>query len=657
VFTNSHRILRRTFACLTAAAVAFGVLGAPSAQAAELGPRPSVERARHFQLGPFQKLHWSPVTGARSYQIFVKTARYDDQLPREWQLFKEVQRNQARIYVAQGETGQFGVRAVGPPEGKRYGVTRISNFGAISRPARLSELDRVRRWRAVRKDSLYRDVALATRRPRAKLRLRYAKDTSSVRLIGEAGRRFGEVDVYVGETLIKRVDFGRRRHNADRRIVVRVRPSRSGTSTVITRSRKPVRISAIGHTRRSTDATKRPPAPLANPPARSFTFTGSGWGHGVGLSQYGAQAMADAGKGVSRILGHYYSGTSLDTVADDKLLDVNVGYHWSSLTAELRALEGGAQLQACAMKARRCAKEATIRDSRSGPGTAGWIAVVRSRGDVRARVTNSNGDVTTLRGERIRIRWSGTRYLDGKDAVLRLENGREYRHGELIVNKYGTARINPVVRMRLQSEYLRGVAEMPSSWNAAALRAQAIIARTYALRTGAGRKSDCDCHLHDSVIHQSYLGWAKENEGNSGYYGKRWVNAVNSTDGTVLTYRSALAETYYFSSSGGHTLNSQDAWSSSVPYLQSVDDAWSQTSSNPNRSWSTGRSQSSVASLFGLKDVYKLSITSRYDGGGIRSVTATASNGDTKTISGKADYMRSRLGLKSAWVTSVDENY
>jgi len=656
VFTKSHRILRRIFVSLTGAAVAIGVLAAPPAQAAELGPRPTVERARHFQVGPFQKLHWSPVSGARSYQIFVKTARYQDHLPREWRLFKEVRRNQARIYVAQGETGQFGVRAVGSPDGARYAVTKISNFGAISRPARLSELDRVRRWRTVRKDSLYRDVALAASAPRAKLRLRHAKDTLSVRLVGEAGRRFGVVDVYVGATKIKRVDFGRRRHDADKRFVVRVRPSRSGTITLITRSRKPVRISAIGHTRRSTDATKKPAAPIANQPASSFTFSGSGWGHGVGLSQYGAQAMADAGKSVGRILGHYYNGTSLDQVADDKLLDVNVGYHWSSLTAELRALEGGAELQVCAMVSNRCNKSATIRDKRSGAGTAGRIAITRSRGDVRARVTSANGDMTTLRGDRIRIRWSGTRYLDGEPAVLRLETGREYRHGELIVNKHGTDRINPVVRMRLQSEYLRGVAEMPSSWNAAALRAQAIIARTYALRTGAGRKSDCDCHLHDSVVHQSYVGWSKEIEGSSAYYGKRWVSAVNRTDGTVLTYRGSLAETYYFSSSGGHTLNSQDAWSSTVPYLQSVDDPWSQTGSNPNRSWSTGRSQASVASLFGLKDIDKLSITKRYAGGGVGAITATATNGDTKTISGKADYMRSRLGLKSAWVTSIAEN-
>ena len=657
VFTKRHPVLRCTFVSLTATVVAIGLLAAPPVQAADLGPRPAAERVHHFQVGPFQKLHWSKVSGARSYQIFVKEAQYNDNLPREWKRLKTVQQNRTSIHVAQGQTRQFGVRAVGPPDGMRYSVTKISNFGTISRPARLSALDRVRRWRTVRKDSLYRDVALEASRPGAKLRLRYAKGTSTVWLVGEAGPRYGEVDVYVGNTKIKRVDFGRRRHNADNQILVRVRPVRSGTITVVTRSRKPVRISAVGHTRRSTDATKTPAAPLANPPARSFTFTGSGWGHGVGLSQYGAKAMADAGKSVTQILRHYYSGTSLDQVADDKLINVNVGYHSSSMTARLRALTGGAELRVCAMDATGCAEKATIHDKRSGSGTAGQITVSRSKGDVRARVTKANGDVTTLRGDRIRIRWSGTRYLGGDAAVVRLGNSREYRHGELLVYKHGTGLLNAVVRMRLQSEYLRGVAEVPSSWNVDALRAQAIIARTYALKTGAGRKSDCDCHLRDSVVHQAYAGWGKETEGRNAYYGKRWVNAVNSTDGKVLTYKGSLAGTYYFSSSGGHTLNSQDVWSSTVPYLRSVDDPWSMTSSNPNRSWSTKRSQSSMASMFGLKDIHKISITKRYKGGAVWSIRATASNGHNRTISGKADYMRSRFGLKSAWVKSIGENF
>lgn len=664
MFTNRHR----TLGYLTATVVALGLLSAPPTQAApavqsvqsvradRLGPRPSVDRVRHFQIRSFQELDWSKVRGAGSYQIFVKEARYDERLRRAWRLLKTVRPSHTHVHVSPGQTRQFGVRAVGPRVGARYAVTRISDFGTISRPARLSALDRSRRWRTVRKGSLYRNVALGVHRPRAKLRLPYAMGVSTIRLVGEAGRRYGTVDVYVGDAKARRVDFGRRKHNAHKRILIRVRPLRSGTITLVTRSRNPVRISAIGHTRRSTDATKRPKAPLAAPAARSFTFSGSGWGHGVGLSQYGAKAMADAGMGVKRILRHYYNGTNLDRVGDDKLVDVNVGYQPSSLTARLRALRRGAELQVCAMNSRRCTRQATIHDGRAGARAVGRITVTRSRGKVLATV-KTNGEVRRMRGDGIRVRWSGTRYLDGRASVLRLGNGREYRHGELVISKHSRGQLNVVVRMRLQSEYLRGVAEMPSSWNVEALRAQAIIARTYALIYGARRTSDCDCHLRDSVVNQSYLGWQKENEGRHAYYGRRWVSAVNSTDGRVLKYNGSLAGTFYFSSSGGHTLNSQDVWSSNIPYLRSVNDKWSMTTSNPNRSWSTKRSQASMASTMGLKNIHKIAVTSSFKGGAVRAITATASNGRTKTISGKADYMRSRFGLMSPWVTSIDERF
>lgn len=657
MLTKRHRITRRALAYLTAAALATGLLGAPPAQAAALGRAPAVEPVHHFQTGPFQRLRWATVTGAGSYQIFVKEARDNEDLPREWALMKSVTSNATTVHVPQGATRQFGVRAVGAPNRTKYAITAISDFGPVSRPAPLSALDRVRTWRTVRDDTLYRGAALEAVSRGAELRLRYAKGTSTVRLVAETGGRFGQVDVTVGGTRVERVDLGGRRHRVDKRILVRVSPVRSGTIALVTASREPVRISALGHTRRSTSATTTPTAPLADPPARSFTFRGSGWGHGVGLSQYGAKAMADAGKGVGQILQHYYSGTRLATVADDRLLDVNVGYHSSAVTARLRALKGGAGVTVCGMRAGRCASSASVRDQSSGSGTAGRIDVGRSNGDVRARVTDARGTVKTLRGDWVRIRWTGTRGLAGDPAVVRLANGREYRHGEVLVTKHGTGLLNTIVRVELQSEYLRGIGEMPSSWDVDALGAQAIIARTYALKNGAGRASDCDCNLYDSVRDQSYVGWAKESEGTNASYGDRWVGAVNGTDGRVLTYDGALAGTYYFSSSGGHTLNSQDVWSGTVPYLRSVDDPWSLTSSNPNRSWSTTRSQASMASLFGLADIHKISVTGRYAGGGVRSVTATATAGDTRTVSGKADYMRSRFGLMSPWVTSVSESY
>lgn len=660
MLTTLHRLLRctlTTVTALTTAALIVAVLPAMPAQAASLGPAPDTRNVRHFQTGTFKTLRWSPVSGATAYQVFIKHAKYHQHLPREWTLLRTVRRNYATVAVRPGQTREYGVRAVGRADGARKQVTAIRSFGTISRPARITELVKVRRWRTLRAPRYYRGVTYEARRPRAKLHLPYAKGTSSIRLIGQTGREFGTVDVYLDGRFVRRVDFSQGRRNASKVVAVSVPRPRNGTITVVTRSREPVRISAIGHTRPRTRARRTPAAPLAHPPASSFTVRGSGWGHGIGLSQYGAKAMADAGKSPAQILQHYYSGTRIDTKPDDRSIDVNVAYHWSSLVARLRALEAGAEVRICAVRAGGCAQGAVIRDGSAGSRTAGAISMWRTRtGDVRARVTDERGRVTRVTGDRLRIRWSGTDRLGGQAAVLRLENGREYRHGQLLVTGDGTSRLNAAVRMQLQSEYLRGVAEMPSSWDLDALRAQAIIARTYALRTGAKRKGDCDCNLRDSVIHQHYTGWAKESEGYRSRYGKRWVSAVNSTNDTVLTYGGALAGTFYFSSSGGHTLNSQDVWSSRVPYLQSVNDPWSLTSDNPNRSWSTGISQARMASLFGLRDLYKVEVTSRYAGGAVRSVRATASNGDTRTISGKADYMRSRFGLKSAWITSIAAN-
>lgn len=665
MLSSKHHVLRCALVALIAIVVATGLVSTAPAQAADsggaaaadLGRSPDVERVRHFQLAPFQRLRWSAVSGAQSYQVFVKTARFDRPLPREWTLLKTVERTRTTVFVRAGRTRQFGVRAVGAPEGLRHSVTAISSFGTISRPARLAALDQVRTWRIVRDRSLYRNQALQASRPRSKLLLRHAKDTSTIRLVGQAGPGFGAADVYIGRHLLKRVDFGAQPRNADKQIRIRVDPARSGTIRVVSREREPVRISAVAHTRRSTTARDEPPAPPADPPAKSFTFRGSGWGHGVGLSQYGAMAMADAGRNVSEILTHYYRGTRLGRTDDSRLIGVNVRHHGARVTVRLRALAEGAQLRVCAIRRNGCVREVVVVDDTAGLETAGHVEVTRADSDVQARVTDERGNITTIRGNRVRLRWSGTRHIDGPAAVVRLGNNREYRHGGLTIHKHDTRLVNAVVEMRLQSEYLRGVAEMPSSWNMAALRAQAIIARTYALRTGTGFKPDCDCHLRDSVVHQAYVGWGKESEGSNAQYGTRWVNAVNSTDGQVLTYDGALAGTFYYSSSGGHTLSSQDVWSDAVPYLQGVDDPWSLTRENPNRSWTTTRSQAAMASLFGLADIHKVTVVRRYDGGAIRSLKAVASNGDVRTITGKADYMRTLLGLKSAWVRSVRETY
>lgn len=402
-------------------------------------------------------------------------------------------------------------------------------------------------------------------------------------------------------------------------------------------------------------------APLAAVPAvanetstlpSSFVLSGSGWGHGVGLSQYGAQAMAKEGRSEAQILEHYYRGTQVGTNRAGRTFDVNVRYQVATFTASVRALRPDAVLQVCAMQGNTCAKAKMVTDRTADAAAAGRVEFRRTATGVRAIVTNAKGRTSRVAGERIRLRWTGTKPSKGPASVLRLDTGREYRHGQAFVVPSGSSALNGLVRVRLQPAYLRGIAEMPSSWEPAALRAQAIIARTYALRTGAARKDDCGCHLRDSVIHQVYAGWQKESEGTNATFGKRWVAAVKATRGQVLRYDGGLAQTFYYSSSGGSTLNSEDVWSASVPYLRSVPDPWSVSQANPNRSWTASISQRQAQELFGLAKVQRIEITGQHAGGGLRELTAYGPK-RTKRLSGKADTMRIRLGLKSAWVSGI----
>jgi stage II sporulation protein D len=360
--------------------------------------------------------------------------------------------------------------------------------------------------------------------------------------------------------------------------------------------------------------------------------------------------MAAAGRSTPRILAHYYRGTTLGTSRNDPTLAVNVGYRRSAVLARLRALAAGGRMRVCAMVSGQCRTSARILDRVGGQDPVGEVRLTRSGASVRARVTDETGATRAISGRRIRIRWTGTRYRRGAASVLRLDNGREYRHGQLNVYATGSGSLNAVLSLRLQAEYLRGIAEMPSSWHRAALRAQAIIARTFALRVGAGQKPDCDCNLRDSVVHQVYAGWAKETEPG---YGGRWVGAVTSTAGRVVIYDRALAETYYYSSSGGHTLNSEDVWAAAIPYLRSVADPWSLGSANPNRAWSARLTQARASALFGLRNITRITVTARHEGGAAKSITARNARGRTSTITGKADRIRSLFGLKSAWIRSV----
>jgi len=413
---------------------------------------------------------------------------------------------------------------------------------------------------------------------------------------------------------------------------------------------------------------------------KSFTINGSGWGHGLGMSQYGAYAMAQDGKSVEEILTHYYTDTEVRTEsfptgdADANQLAVQVFGPGADKKKSVKVTvkSGGWSLLSAAgntVTTSSAGKELTFSVE------SGNVAVYQE-GISSALLTDAAP----------RLVWEGTRFhkpTSTKQTTTTVAGAHgEYRHGRLKVSVIG-GNVNVVNELLLNTEYLYGIAEMPSSWGLkgpASLEAQAIAARNYAASAflnNSGKpvkvKAACGCHIVDDTRDQHFTGWKKENEGTNAYYGKLWKAAVDATvssngaKGKVLRYVGAdanfsgrLVTAYYSSSTGGATLNSEDAWASKVPYIRSVNDPWSldPRAGNPNATWKAEFTQAEARKFFGLPDVVAIKVSKTYQGGGVAALTATSSAGTSKTVSGKADAMRTQVNaaatgyVKSAWMKS-----
>jgi SpoIID/LytB domain protein len=404
---------------------------------------------------------------------------------------------------------------------------------------------------------------------------------------------------------------------------------------------------------RQDPGTSPDPAPAPVTVPASFTVTGSGWGHGVGMSQFGARAMAAGGSTAGQILSHYYNPATVADSSHRAAEDIKV--HLASAatsTITARTITGTTG------RLRVDAGDAPLTSS------TGAVSLAVSGGKVIA--TLPNGVKKT--GTRINLEWPGTRPWSGTPTTVRVPNANgtagtlELRHGHLTVTVTG-GRLNIVNELRMTDEYLYGLAEMPSSWPAAALQSQAIASRSYALRNMGSVKTACDCHVWDEVQSQKFTGWGKENERSATtHWGGRWTGAVDATltrnaAGTPtraksLWYGGAVADATYYSANGGHTRNSQDVWASAVPYLTARPDPYSMAAAanNPNATWTATITQAQLAKAFGVKDIVGVSIKQGADLTPA-SLTAITATGKTVTITGRA--FRTAIPLKAAWLRSI----
>ncbi|MBW3536808.1 MAG: SpoIID/LytB domain-containing protein [Actinobacteria bacterium] len=366
-----------------------------------------------------------------------------------------------------------------------------------------------------------------------------------------------------------------------------------------------------------------------------FTFRGAGFGHGVGMSQYGAKRQAEAGRAGTEIISTYYAGARVATVEDLVPLRVNLVNKAPSAEVRGESLVGGGALK---VTAGATVVGTTANQSLSLRVEGADVVVVRSGEPV-------------ARGASAIVEW------DNRSTLLNVAGpgetlagrGHRYRHGAVDVSVVDGG-LNVVLQLGLHELYLRGIAEVPASWPAAALQAQAITARTYALRKfRAGPRTECGCHVYDTTADQVYAGWEKESAAGS----SAWITAVAATSpspssGQVVMVGDRLASTNYSSSSAGFTESNIDGFASPtlMPELRPVPDPWSATTDNPFSAWSHTRSQAAVAGAFQLPDVVGIDLSRRTAGGAVKHATATSSSGATATIRGTE--LRFRLALPSA---------
>lgn len=394
-------------------------------------------------------------------------------------------------------------------------------------------------------------------------------------------------------------------------------------------------------------------APIA--PA-SFTLQGAGFGHGVGLSQYGALAMAKAGFDAASIATFYYPGTSVAPVQDDMDIRVNIDYRKPEISVRSEPLDptGGPI-------------EVNVGGTITLGGPADVFRFANEGGSVR--VTRVTGESVADLGvaPSVVVKWAGTRdsgQAVGGPTVLNVVGparnfaspGHRYRYGFVEITPT-TGGLNAVNVVRMRDEYLYGIAEVSNSWPDAALQVQALAARTYAMaKFIAGVRKACNCHVDDGAgpyTDQMFAGFAKE----SSTAGDRWVAAVNATHvppnaGNAILFNGQPITAFYSSSSGGFTHASRDAWGGDRPYAQVVADPWSLTEDNPNRSWSVTVPQQRIAAAFGVGEVRSLTIAERFPSGVPKSVIATMPDGSQAARSGGA--LQRALRLRSPYIQTID---
>ncbi len=344
----------------------------------------------------------------------------------------------------------------------------------------------------------------------------------------------------------------------------------------------------------------------AAPAAVRWVVNGRGFGHGVGMSQYGSYGYARHGKAHRFILRHYYRGTSVGELTGTRVVRV------------LLEIDGG---------------------------DVGFTA---ARGACGRRLDPDRHYEAHLRGNGVRLRTGGGKLLERCGGKLRAAGRGRIRIGgvgayrgvlEVVPTQSRAGSLN-VVNAVSVNQYVKGVVsnEMPSSWPMAALRTQAVASRSYGLTAGVdGNGFD----LFDDTSSQVYGGIASET--------RRGNRAASSTRNQVVRYRGAIAETFFSACSGGRTESVENVFfGDPVPYLKSVKDPFDYYC--PLHTWKLRFSGPEISSRLGSHlegRLKRIVVTKRGDSPRIVWARLYGTRGVSKI---RGDALQSALGAYDRWM-------
>lgn len=496
--------------------------------------------------------------------------------------------------------------------------------------------------------------------------------------------------------------------------------------------------------------------PLAGPAQAhesDVVFAGHGWGHGVGMSQYGAEAMAEDGFSSQEIVEYYFTGAEVKDLAsavsgwlvdDPSPLWVNIAGTPYTTPKSISLKETAGNLSLCQEEPAHVGSMSQTKNGSAyspyvqllqqrlatlgfDPGTSNGIfdeqttiavkTFQSTKGLVADGIVGPNtknalwppdsGDRCVVKTSLTTTAMKLTASSDGSECTLvgastppgscvgsvrglspskRISiPERKVRNGTAIELGHGSLRIRPdfdsstsafegihVVLEIGVNEYVYGIDEIIFSWPTAALEAQAIASRAYAVGTAKGkgpesgfsstRKDSCWCHLWSNTYSQVYAGRYAETVA-----GAVWKSAANATAGEVLHHPTAGLVTAFFSSSnGGASESNEAAWGGApVPYLRSVPDPWSLDTSgpfpNPFANWQYSFTPEEVAKRVGLDELKGASVVDANESGTARTVRFSGLVGGVEVVVDKTGAsVRSLFGLRSnyydvSWGTVASE--